>query len=60
MQGLISFVLSYMIQRFTLPRDQRISMGWLSLGGIVAVLVILWFFAVKRKKSSGILETVGV
>ena len=60
MQGMISFVLSYMIQRFTLPRDQRISMGWLSLGGIVAVLVILWFFAVKRKKSSGILETVGV
>lgn len=59
-QGFISFILAYTAQYFFLRANQRLSLSWAHLVIIIGIAGILCSFTGKNKKSSGILETIGV
>lgn len=59
-QAIISFVLSYTLQRFLFPNDQKIYFFWLPVLSLAVLLTVFTYSSFKNKNSCGNLVCVDV
>ena len=59
-QGVISFLISYVLQLMLFEKGQQFRMPWLFLPILLVVFTMILFSAMKPKKSCGNLEHIGV